>query len=136
MMNGFSMSFGFLWLIFPIAVLVIGAPLVRRLVHRYRRDEHLDDERGGEDGYRGSGQLPAAGTITDAVIYRLAKRLNGRLTVSDVVIETGLGTEDAEQLLRSLTDSLRVRMEVSDDGVVVYEFVELMESPSPSGPDA
>lgn len=124
MMNGFGMSFGFLWLIFPVAALVIGAPLVRRLMNRYRHDEHLDYDHGGEGGY------------TDAVIYRLAKRLKGRLTVSDVVIETGMGIEDAEQLLRSMTDSLRVRMEVLDDGVVVYEFVELMEKPSSSGPDA
>jgi hypothetical protein len=64
----------------------------------------------------------------EPTVYRLAKRLAGRITVSDVVIETGLSANDAEQLLQSMTDSVRVRMDVDDRGIVTYEFTELLDS--------
>ncbi|MCK4516859.1 MAG: hypothetical protein KAU31_16470, partial [Spirochaetaceae bacterium] len=121
MMNGFGMSFGLLWWIIPIVALVIGAPLLRRLVG------HRDDDRRIEQD-----QPTPADSITDATIYRLAKLLKGRLTVSDVVVETGMGSTDAEKLLQAMTDGWRVRMEVSPDGMVVYEFAELRTA-SPSG---
>ena len=121
MMNGFGMSFGVLWWIVPIVALVIGVPLVRRLVG------HRDDDRLTEQD-----QPTMPGSAADATIYRLAKRLKGRLTVSDVVIESGMGSTDAEKLLQAMTDGWRVRMEVSPDGMVVYEFVELRTA-SPSG---
>jgi len=59
-------------------------------------------------------------------IYKLAYKLKGRLTVSDIVIETGLDVEEAEQLIQSMVDNQRVRMEVRDDGIIVYEFPEII----------
>lgn len=58
-------------------------------------------------------------------VYRLASRLGGRLTVSDVVVNLGWTIDDAEALLTSMTDSVRVRMEVTEDGRIWYEFREL-----------
>ena len=55
-------------------------------------------------------------------IFRLADRLKGRITISDVVIHTGLGSRESEEMLNSWIDGIRIRMEVQDNGIVVYEF--------------
>ena len=60
-------------------------------------------------------------------VFALAYKLGGRITVSDVIIETGLGTKAAEALLDGLTDEVRVRMIVEDRGFVVYEFPEIAD---------
>jgi hypothetical protein len=60
-------------------------------------------------------------------VYGLAYRLGGRLTVSDVVIETGLGTREAEQLLDGMADETHVRVQVTDDGRIRYEFPEILD---------
>ena len=59
-------------------------------------------------------------------ILAAAQKNNGFLTVSDVVLSTGLSIKQAEESLNSMVDSYRVKMEVSDSGIVVYEFVELV----------
>jgi hypothetical protein len=59
-------------------------------------------------------------------IYKLAFKLGGRLTVSDIVIETGMEVEEAEKLIQSMVDQQRIRMEVTDEGLVVYEFPEIL----------
>ncbi len=59
-------------------------------------------------------------------IYKLAYRLKGRLTVSDIVIETGMDVKAAEELIQSMVDNQRVRMEVDDQGMLVYEFPEII----------
>lgn len=61
----------------------------------------------------------------ESQIFKLAYRRKGRLTVSDIVIETGLGIDDAERLIQGMVDNVRVRMEVNDRGLVVYEFPEI-----------
>lgn len=62
----------------------------------------------------------------DARIFQLAYKRKGRLTISDVVIETGLSVEEAEQLMQRMTDNTRVRMEVDNRGMVTYEFPEIL----------
>ncbi len=59
-------------------------------------------------------------------IFRLANKLKGYLTVSDIVIHTGLGIKEAEEIMNKLVDGIRVRMEVDDEGIVVYEFPEII----------
>jgi Mn-dependent DtxR family transcriptional regulator len=59
------------------------------------------------------------------VIYRLAKRYDGVLTVSDVVSELDIEPGEAEALLQRLTDGQRVDMDVDHDGVIRYVFREL-----------
>ncbi len=58
-------------------------------------------------------------------VYKLAYRLKGTITVSDIVVETGLDVEEAERLIQSMVDHQRVRMEVKDDGMIFYEFPEI-----------
>ncbi|TVQ37819.1 MAG: hypothetical protein EA384_10990 [Spirochaetaceae bacterium] len=61
-----------------------------------------------------------------AQLFRLAQRLGGRLTVSDIVIETGLGVSEAERFIESMVDNAHVRMDIDDNGMVVYDFPEII----------
>lgn len=60
-------------------------------------------------------------------IFRLAKRRGGTLTLSEIIIETGLGLKEAERFMDDLVDSRHVKLEVNGNGRLVYEFPELME---------
>jgi hypothetical protein len=59
-------------------------------------------------------------------IFRLAEKKNGKLTLSDVIIQTGLDIETAEKLMDKMTDGQRIVMEVNNKGIVVYEFPEIL----------
>ena len=59
-------------------------------------------------------------------VFRLAYKLGGRLTVSDLVVDLDFSIEEAESFLNQLVDSTRVTMEVRDDGLVYYEFPEII----------
>ena len=61
-----------------------------------------------------------------AAIYRLAHKLRGRITLSDIVIETGMDPREAERIIESMIDGVRVRMEVDEKGIVYYEFPEIL----------
>ena len=67
------------------------------------------------------------GASQDARIFKLAYKLKGRVTLSDIVVDTGLSLQDAEQLIESMVDNAHVRMEVDDKlGTVTYEFPEII----------
>ena len=72
-----------------------------------------------------SGRRENRGRLENRV-FRLAYRLGGRLTVSDLVVDLDFGIEEAESFLSRLVDSTRVTMEVRDDGLVYYEFPEII----------
>ena len=57
---------------------------------------------------------------------QLAMEHDGVLTVTDVATDLEVTLEDAEYVLTSLDDGVRVTSTVSDDGVIVYEFKEVM----------
>jgi hypothetical protein len=59
-------------------------------------------------------------------VLRLAAQRRGRLTVTEVASSLGWALPRAEKVLNSLDDGLRVRSEVTDEGVIVYEFPEVM----------
>jgi hypothetical protein len=59
-------------------------------------------------------------------ILQLASLRGGTLTVTEVATDLNLGIPAAEKILISMDDDLRVRSVISDDGVIVYEFPELM----------
>ncbi|MGO8693550.1 MAG: hypothetical protein ACLQMF_07725 [Rectinemataceae bacterium] len=63
--------------------------------------------------------------IQDQII-RLAYRQGGLLTVTEVVAETGLSFKKAEEALNAMVDMSRVNMRVTDSGIIVYEFVEIL----------
>lgn len=66
-------------------------------------------------------------TSTERQIYQLARKNGGRVTVSDLVADVGVSAAQAETQLQSMTDESRVRMEVSEDGVVSYTFPEFSQ---------
>jgi hypothetical protein len=59
-------------------------------------------------------------------IFRAALKHSGRLTISDIVLETDLSIREAEEVINGMVDGTHVRMEVQDDGLVVYEFPEII----------
>jgi len=58
-------------------------------------------------------------------IFKLARTEGGSITVSDVVLVTGLSIAEAEKALNDIADGFRVRMDVTDSGIVRYVFTEL-----------
>lgn len=143
--------FGFLSLLLPVvlmyAFLRIGTTIFRRIqdeseedqprlrgrgggVHRYAADEAAAAERRAPFGM----QNPFGRRSLDSRVFRLAYRNGGRVTVSQVVMETGMSLEQTEAYLDQLCDGVRVRMEVSDGGLVTYEFPELTGRDGSAGP--
>jgi hypothetical protein len=59
-------------------------------------------------------------------IFRAAYKRKGRLTISDIVLETDLSMREAEEAINRMVDGLHVRMEVQDSGMVIYEFPEII----------
>lgn len=68
-------------------------------------------------------------TALQQPVLRLAGERGGRLTVTEVATSFGWPIPRAEKVLNSLDDGLRVRSDVTDEGVIVYEFRELMHRP-------
>lgn len=62
-------------------------------------------------------------------VLRLAGEEGGRLTVTQVATAFSWPLPRAEKVLNSLEDGLRVVSEVTDEGVIVFEFRELMHAP-------
>ena len=58
-------------------------------------------------------------------VLQLAGRKGGRLTVTDVATGLGWPMARAEKVLNSLEDGLRVMSDITDDGVIVYDFLEI-----------
>lgn len=63
----------------------------------------------------------------DGAVFGLAKRLRGKITLSDVVVETGLDLADAERYMDSLVDHAHVSMEIDGNGRLIYEFPEFLD---------
>ena len=59
-------------------------------------------------------------------ILRLASIKGGTLTVTEVAADLNLGLPAAEKILTAMDDDFRVRSVVSDEGVIYYEFPELL----------
>ncbi len=119
------MGLGFFWFLPVLAVLVFsGFGIIKYVV---RRLNFRDKSRRGAVGRIGYS------SNTESAVYRLAQNNGGRLTVSDLVIDSGLPPSKAEKLLQSLTDGQRVRMEVTNTGTIVYEFPELIADERENG---
>ena len=71
-------------------------------------------------------RLSLRGPSREAQIFKLAYRLKGKLTLSDIVVETGLGLSEAEEVVEAMVDNVHVRMEVDERGMVLFEFPEII----------
>ena len=82
---------------------------------------HIREDSRGGSGFSKNSSLGSRETD----IYRLAAKKSGKITVTDVVTELGLEPKKAEELLESMTDGMRVQMEVENDGMIFYTFPEM-----------
>lgn len=125
------MMFGILPLFAVILVLFFSGSLARAFFGRKRKGERA--RRGGDFSRRDDGHFSASQREPSRLyermqvaVFRLAARNRGRLTLSDVVVETGMDLKSAEQLLDRMVDSARVRIDVNDNGMIFYEFPEIV----------
>ena len=61
-------------------------------------------------------------------VVRLAQKRNGRLTVTETAADTGLTVEEAAEILKCLADGGFVEIEITDSGLIVYRFPEVLFS--------
>lgn len=124
---------GIFGLIVPIFLIFIGVRILRRIF--FSASERIEDEyyrdssrrRIPLDDYSTVSRYPAKQPpAAEPRIFRLANKMKGRLTVSDVVIETNMSLKEVEELLDGMVDGIHVTMEVRDNGSVVYEFPEII----------
>ena len=59
-------------------------------------------------------------------ILKLAAAKGGTLTVTEVAADLNLALPAAEKIMTSMDDGFRVRSEISRDGVMYYEFPEIL----------
>ena len=62
-------------------------------------------------------------------VLLLATEKNGTLTVTEVAASLNMSLSAAEEVLDRMDDGLRVRSDVTDEGIIVYEFPELRHNP-------
>lgn len=63
-------------------------------------------------------------------VLRLAAQRGGRLTVTQVAQDLGWTLQRAEKVLQSMEDGYRVIGDVTPQGVIVYDFPELIHLPA------
>ncbi len=113
MFRGFGMFNGLILVFIIPAVIFLGAMFLKRLI-----------------GTGSRGKLKKSNPDEQSLqskIMRLALDKGGILTVTDVVMATGLSIKEAEEALNNMVDGLRIKMEVRDSGIIVYEFPEIMK---------
>jgi predicted RNA-binding Zn-ribbon protein involved in translation (DUF1610 family) len=59
-------------------------------------------------------------------VLRLATRKGGTLTVTEVAADLNLSIPAAEKLLVGMDDGFRVRSEITREGILLYEFPEVL----------
>lgn len=69
--------------------------------------------------------LRLEGTISEQRLLALAEQRGGVLRVVDVARGLGVGSGEAEELLDSMVDEVRVSMQVTESGEIHYVFLEL-----------
>ncbi len=74
------------------------------------------------------GRVLAARTQRRVLV--LATEKGGVLTVTEVAASLNMSLDRAEELMNSMDDGFRVRSDVTDHGIFVYEFPEVLHLPS------
>ncbi len=58
-------------------------------------------------------------------ILQLAQRKGGRLTITEIAADSSLTTDEAEKFMNELTSKGYVSMNVTETGVIVYDFYDI-----------
>ena len=64
---------------------------------------------------------------------QVARRRGGRLTATELASELDLSLAGAERVLLSMDDGFRVRSDVTDEGLLIFEFPEILLRELPGG---
>ena len=67
---------------------------------------------------------------TQRRVLMLATEKGGVLTVTEVATALNMSLDRAEELMNSMDDGFRVRSDVTEQGIIVYEFPEVLHRPS------
>lgn len=59
-------------------------------------------------------------------LLRLARTRDGRLTATEAAAEIGIAAAEAEAILKGLAEGGFVELEVTDGGVLIYRFPEIL----------
>ncbi len=113
MFRGGGMFSGFFLMLIAPGVIILGVILLRRFAGLSKKGDLMKSN-------------PDMQSL-HSKIMRLALDKGGELTVTDVVMATDLSIEKAEEALNNMVDGLRIKMEVRDSGIIVYEFPEIMK---------
>ena len=66
-------------------------------------------------------------------LLRLARTRHGRLTATEAAAEIGLTAAEAKQILKGWAEGGFVELEVSDGGVMIYRFPEVLYTGGAAG---
>jgi len=120
-------GFFFIGIIFPVLFIFLIFRFGLRFFDDLSNNPNRFNTRDRRQFYNGAGFNFFRGSRSiENRIFRAAFKHSGSLTVSDIVLETGLGVREAEEVINGLVDGTHVRMEVQDNGLVVYEFPEII----------
>lgn len=102
----------------PIALfMAASAALGGALIMRRLRREAKKEERQGQ-------------VERQLAVLRLADSGDGSLTATEVATRLGWPIDTALETLRSLDDGVRVTSTVTDEGIILFEFLELIHDPT------
>jgi hypothetical protein len=125
----FFWPFPLFFIIFLILVTFRIIPRILKVFFYELTQSRLKDIPGrqAETSFTGNSKLkPNSQEYKERQIFHVAKSLKGRLTLSDIVMETDMGMQEAEKAIQRMIDEVHVRMIVKDNGLIIYEFPEIM----------
>jgi len=115
---GMGVFFGILLVSIVVLALLFGANSLRGRTRLNRKNPNWGELKTRDAGARSIRRI----------IMQLAQDSGGVLTVSDVVLATGFSMKRSEETLNEMIDGFRIKMEVTDSGIVHYEFSELIKN--------
>ena len=100
-----------LLLLFVLTPIVLGATLIRsNFVAKKKREEESRKN------------IQAA---REKEILKLAKKKQGELTIAEIVAETSMNSEEADEIMREFVVKQYVDMKITNEGAIIYEFFEV-----------
>jgi hypothetical protein len=72
-------------------------------------------------------QMKALQGAHEKEVILLAREKGGALTIPEIIAESSLNSEEAEEVMKELVVKRYADMKMTDNGVIVYEFYEIMK---------